>query len=162
MQLDACVLSHANIARTPTLVTALDGSNRYRAFIIRRRAISRVSTRSYVRLVVCIYRYVCMWTYRMAFHGRQLLSVVRSEVQHHTSSVHASCCSVASHRQVQRLALHTLPPRLQGSPLPQSLNRHTAHGNRNEHTAALPHTHRHSREGAFTGSTHRYLVVLLV
>jgi hypothetical protein len=58
MQLDACVLSHANIARTPTLVTALDGSNRYRAFIIRRRAISRVSTRSYVRLVVCIYRYV--------------------------------------------------------------------------------------------------------
>jgi hypothetical protein len=34
MQLDACVLSHANIARTPTLVTALDGSNRYRAFIM--------------------------------------------------------------------------------------------------------------------------------
>ena len=103
-----------------------------------------------------------MWTYRWHFHGRQLLSVVRSEVQHHTSSVCATCCSVASHRQVQRLALHTLPPRLQSSPLPQSLNRHTAHGNRNEHTAALPHTHRHSREGASTGSTHRYLVVLLV
>ena len=59
MQLDACVLSHANIARTLTLVTALDGSNRYRAFIMTAAwPISRVSTRSYVRLVVCIYRYV--------------------------------------------------------------------------------------------------------